>query len=60
MDIVNNVLLGPNSGFNMVTSGGPVGGGALLPGSVLQDRLQPGVAGLSAYPLKLAGARDRR
>src|SRR5713226_3598985 len=35
---------------------GPAGGGALLPGSVLQFRPQLGVAGLIAKPLKLAGA----
>src|SRR5258708_24383739 len=35
---------------------GPAGGGVLLPGSVLQPVPQLGVLGLSAKPLKLAGA----
>src|SRR5438034_2294685 len=35
---------------------GPAGGEALLPGSELQSLPQPGVAGLSAKPLKLEGA----
>jgi hypothetical protein len=40
----------------MYLGSGPAGGGALLPGSVLQFTPQPGTLGLTAYPLKLAGA----
>src|SRR5436309_7463210 len=40
----------------MKAGSGPAGGGALLPGSVLQSVPQLGVAGFRAKPLKAAGA----
>src|SRR6266487_4793916 len=40
----------------MNSGSGPAGGCGLLPGPVVQPVLQIGVAGLSAKPLKLAGA----
>src|SRR5437016_821558 len=55
-------ICGPDCELELVTitamkaGKGPAGGGALLPGSVLQSMPQAGVAGLRAKPLKLAGA----
>src|SRR5436309_13588916 len=40
----------------MKAGSGPAGGGALLPGSVLQSVPQLGTDGFLAKPLKLAGA----
>jgi len=40
----------------MNAGSGPVGGGGLLPGPVVQSVPQLGVAGSRAKPLKLAGA----
>ncbi len=55
-------IVGPDLAAELVTitamylGSGPAGGGALLPGSVLQVAPQLGVMGFAAYPLKLAGA----
>src|SRR5713226_7351577 len=48
--------LKPVTSTAMKAGRGPAGDGALLAGSVLQFAPQLGVAGLSAKPLKLAGA----
>lgn len=56
------MIVDPDLAVELVTitamywGSGPAGGGALLPGSVLQAIPQLGVLGCSANPLKLAGA----